>query len=202
LMTQFTSFVAVEERIVTDRGKPRRIDVPVEVPKGVVPQDASSAGAQLSSYSGTGLATARVSKARGGAVGGGGRKVYATPPNSPPMIAGVIASEPAPVRTELLEQKDTDLEEKFHRLVFAAVQKLKNKQALSNEESGFIRDGKAEVQIWLTEKTEETIAQLKELGFEVVLDVKSSKVIIGRLPVEKLEALAKLKAVKYVAPQK
>src|SRR3954452_9895709 len=35
LMTQFTSFVAVEERVVTDRGKPRRIDVPVEVPKGV-----------------------------------------------------------------------------------------------------------------------------------------------------------------------
>src|SRR5437660_4266617 len=35
LMTQFTSFVAVEEMIVTDGGKPRRIDVPVEVPEGV-----------------------------------------------------------------------------------------------------------------------------------------------------------------------
>ena len=32
LMTQFTSFVAVEEMIVTDGGQPRRIDVPVEVP--------------------------------------------------------------------------------------------------------------------------------------------------------------------------
>ena len=30
LMTQFTSFVAVEEMIVTDGGQPRRIDVPVE----------------------------------------------------------------------------------------------------------------------------------------------------------------------------
>src|SRR5260370_42227730 len=35
LMTQFTSFVAVEEMIVTDGGKPRRIDVAVEVPEGV-----------------------------------------------------------------------------------------------------------------------------------------------------------------------
>jgi Ca-activated chloride channel homolog len=35
LMTQFTSFVAVEEVIVTDGGQPRRIDVPVEMPEGV-----------------------------------------------------------------------------------------------------------------------------------------------------------------------
>src|ERR1044072_2671116 len=35
LMTQFTSFVAVKEMIVTDGGQPRRIDVPVEVPEGV-----------------------------------------------------------------------------------------------------------------------------------------------------------------------
>src|SRR5262245_16630956 len=34
LMTQFTSFVAVEETTVTDGGQPRRIDVPVEMPEG------------------------------------------------------------------------------------------------------------------------------------------------------------------------
>jgi hypothetical protein len=32
LMTQFTSFVAIEDRIATDRGEPRRVDVPVEAP--------------------------------------------------------------------------------------------------------------------------------------------------------------------------
>ena len=41
LMTQFTSFVAVEEMIVTDGGQPRRIDVPVEVPEGVNRDDVS-----------------------------------------------------------------------------------------------------------------------------------------------------------------
>lgn len=35
LMTQFTSFVAVEDRIVTKDGKPQRVEVPVEMPAGV-----------------------------------------------------------------------------------------------------------------------------------------------------------------------
>ena len=35
LMTQFTSFVAVEETVITEGGKPRRVDVPVETPDGV-----------------------------------------------------------------------------------------------------------------------------------------------------------------------
>ena len=35
LMTQFTSFVAVEEIIITEGGHPRRVEVPVELPDGV-----------------------------------------------------------------------------------------------------------------------------------------------------------------------
>nr|HQU29838.1 VWA domain-containing protein [Nitrospirales bacterium] len=35
LMTPFTSFVAVEELIITEGGQPRRVDVPVELPEGV-----------------------------------------------------------------------------------------------------------------------------------------------------------------------
>ncbi|MFN0086844.1 MAG: VIT domain-containing protein, partial [Blastocatellia bacterium] len=35
LMTQFTSFVAVEEATITTGGEPRRVDVPVEMPEGV-----------------------------------------------------------------------------------------------------------------------------------------------------------------------
>jgi Ca-activated chloride channel family protein len=35
LMTNYTSFVAVEETVVTEGGKPRRVDVPVEMPDGV-----------------------------------------------------------------------------------------------------------------------------------------------------------------------
>jgi Ca-activated chloride channel family protein len=35
LMTQFTSFVAVEDKVVTEGGAPKRIQVPVELPEGV-----------------------------------------------------------------------------------------------------------------------------------------------------------------------
>ncbi len=35
LMTQFTSFVAVEERVVTTNGKPQRVEVPVEMPEAM-----------------------------------------------------------------------------------------------------------------------------------------------------------------------
>jgi hypothetical protein len=42
---------------------------------------------------------------------------------------------------------------------------------------------------------------LKELGFQVVLDPKSAKLIIGRLPLAKLSALVELTQVRYVAPQ-
>jgi Ca-activated chloride channel homolog len=35
LMTQFTSFVAAEQRVVTTNGTPHRVEVPVEMPEGV-----------------------------------------------------------------------------------------------------------------------------------------------------------------------
>jgi Ca-activated chloride channel homolog len=35
LMTQFTSFVAIEEKVVNQNGKPVRVDVPVELPQGM-----------------------------------------------------------------------------------------------------------------------------------------------------------------------
>jgi len=98
--------------------------------------------------------------------------------------------------------KNAELQPKLHRSLLAVVQKLQNKEMLLNPaETPFIRDGKAEVQVWLTDKSAENLTQLKELGFEVVFDAKSSNLVIGRLPVEKLEALARLKFVKYVAPQ-
>jgi Ca-activated chloride channel family protein len=204
LMTQFTSFVAVEEKVVTDRGKPRRIDVPVDVPKGVVLQDRADV-AGVASY-GFSQARSTVSRSRmrgSGGAGGGGRAMPSM--NAPPAVFGVIASQPTPTPapTNLLAQQSNELEEKLHRAVFAVVQKLKNKETLSSaDESALIRDGKAEVQVWLTEKTDEALAQLKELGFEVVVETRNSKIVIGRLPVEKLEALAKLKFVKYVAPRR
>ena len=45
------------------------------------------------------------------------------------------------------------------------------------------------------------MAKLKELGFEIVLDPKTAKMVIGRMPIEKLAALVDIKPIRYVAPQ-
>jgi hypothetical protein len=92
---------------------------------------------------------------------------------------------------------------KLHPSLAAIAERLKKPDSKpTEEESKLVREGKAEVQIWLAEKTPEVLAQLKELGFELLLDPQSAKLVIGRVPIEKLSALADLKAVRYVAPQK
>ena len=64
-----------------------------------------------------------------------------------------------------------------------------------------MKGGKAEVRVWLVRKTPEVLASLKELGFEVVLDPRTANLVIGRVSVEKLEALAALDAVRLITPQ-
>ena len=212
LMTQFTSFVAVEEMIVTDGGQPRRIDVPVEVPAGVNPETAYPAGTlQSVGFSGA-------LKRGGGGGGGSGRAVNrsmrpmatpAPPPNMAPAVSSVDASVAADsvIRVDPAQMGEAQrlyvVQQKLHQSVFVVVERLRKKEALTAaDEAGFIRNGKAEVQVWLTEKSPEALAKLKELGFEVVLDAKNTKLIIGRLSIDKLEKLAELKFVKYVSPQK
>jgi TonB family protein len=100
------------------------------------------------------------------------------------------------------EQFKEQLRAKLHPAVIAVIERLKNQDAKAGaEELKFTRDGKAEIQVWLIDKSAETINQLKKLGFETMLDPQSSKLIIGRLPIEKLAALVELHVVRYIAPQ-
>ncbi|HEY8204638.1 MAG TPA: VIT and VWA domain-containing protein [Pyrinomonadaceae bacterium] len=272
LMTQFTSFVAVEEMIVTDGGQPRRIDVPVEVPEGVNREavfggeyGANISRRQIQNLPMNGRAVSNLASFSAGAVtetvtvqasspalintqsatdvvtvykaepppssssnskpkapkprsaGGGGRNAgggpgagtgsAVTPSPTPARAANnafVVDGGEGDVARKLSpeEQKRADLQSKMHPSVLAVINRLKDpKVAAGADEAKFIRSGKAELQIWLTDKSEETMAKLKELGFEVVLDPKTAKLVIGRLPIEKLATLAELKFVRYVAPQ-
>src|SRR6185369_1307859 len=102
LMTQFTSFVAVEEMIVTDGGKPRRIDVPVEVPAGVK-GDADEKQLLIHNYSSFALASAGATKSLG-VVGFSDRnrksRTPPPPPNNAPMVSSVTASQPEVIGSE------------------------------------------------------------------------------------------------------
>jgi uncharacterized protein YegL len=269
LMTQFTSFVAVEEMTVTDGGTPRKIDVPVEMPEGVshegvfgkdknVARSASYSYAQTSTsaatvYETTSMAVtaaeptiqtkssdtsvtvragqypgwpappssapsppkpkknARVGSGSGGGKGtgsgggvGSGSGTGVGPGSGynmgggSPRLAGASGSSAA-MSPE--EEKRRLMLAKVGPSIAAVIERLKNNNAQPTaDEIKFVRNGKAELQIWLTEKSPEVLAQLKQLGFEVVLDPKTAKMIIGRLPIGKLSELAELKSVRYIAP--
>lgn len=242
LMTQFTSYVAVEEMTVTDGGEPRKIEVPVEMSEGVSHQgvfgegeqkferlqlmaqlqrspSASVGRAQQSSTANAPMRQSpppapRVSAKKdpragsGGNSGGGigvgdGRGIgpgtgYGVGGGAPRLGGG---SGVTPVQPSPEEKKRQDLLAKLSPSITALIERLKNKNAQpAADEARFVRNGKAEIQVWLADKSPEAIAQLKQLGFEVVLDPKTAKMIIGRLPIEKLAALAELKFVRYVAP--
>jgi Ca-activated chloride channel family protein len=221
LMTQFTSFVAVEEMTITDGGQPRRVDVPVEMPEGVSYEGIFGADETVSINAPAPL-TLR-SNISGGVAGRGlNRPGGGGGPAGKPVIARRVAREETAkhkvVRTDAIsesrdgdsgevrlsdkERKRQELLSKLHPTIAALVQRLGKKGAQpSAEEAKFVRDGKAEVQIWFANKSPETIAQLKKLGFEVVLDPTTSKMLIGRIAIEKLAALAEIKGVLYIAPQ-
>jgi len=219
LMTQFTSFVAVEEMIVTDGGQPRRIDVPVEVPEGVSRQgvfgreEKEQFAGKKYAYAPTPMMqsvsvvprtngppspppskvkVANANRSGGGGSGGSGRAMNMS-------VDGVDVDARTLSPEEL---KQAALRARFSPVVFAVIDRLKKKNPQpAADEAKFVRDGKAEIQIWLTSKSPEVMEELKKLGFEIILDPKSATMVIGRIQIEKLAALGELKFVRYVAPQ-
>jgi Ca-activated chloride channel family protein len=190
LMTQFTSFVAVEELIITEGGQPRLVEVPVELPDGI-------------SYEGIfGRDDQR-------AAGFRNRTMRPAAKMSQRFLGGVVAQEAhrsAPVMADRLEEDSSTigLNEPLSKLdasLLAMVDKKKEGKDFSPDESARLQDGKVMVQVWLADTKEETLAQLKELGFKSVAQPKSGHLVIGYVPVEQLEALAKLSVVRYVTLQ-
>jgi hypothetical protein len=99
------------------------------------------------------------------------------------------------------EQQRQEFEAKLHPSLRAIIERLQKQDATpSADEAKFTSDGKAEVRVWLTDTSPAVLEQLKQLGFEVLLAPKTTKLVIGRLPLDKLAALAALKEVRYVAP--
>jgi Ca-activated chloride channel family protein len=212
LMTQFTSFVAVEERVVTQNGKPQRVEVPVEMPAGVsyettfgadkdASQSSSNAGlmqfAQLSK-----AAKSRVSAGFGGGMGSGtgvvSLPIVAIPigPPPPPPAAPTDVDGGAPS----VEVKPTGeralLESKLHPTVLQDFDCWKQ----SGQNGKLVTDDTLELQLWLADASDPVIAQLTAVGFVLSQPRSHEKVLVGRLPVAKLADLVKINAVRFVSP--
>ena len=212
LMTQFTSFVAVEEQLITEGGKARRVEVPVEMPQGVsyegVFGQANEQRAAANVQAVGGLAYKSASPL-GLAAGWTARDAAAPGPPSPRREnAQAMEAERRPrVRTgpetdDFRGDVDRSLARpKLHAALASIVQRhQQGALQLSGQESRFVQDGKATVEIWLADATEELLLQIKQLGFEQLEDARVAKILSGRIAIDKLTALASLSGVRYVNP--
>ncbi len=198
LMTQYTSFVAVEEKIITDGTTPRRVDVPVEMPEGVSydgvfgkerEEKVKVAGNYRMLQMAPGIAggTARMKSSRGSYSSADAVAIAPAPPPMPtPMPERVVEKDKA--KPEAPAKRPVT---KLHPAIVSVIQ---------GQPANFVSNGKAEIQIWLIEKNVANIAQLKHLGFEISSDPSDSKLIIGKIAVEKLSKLAELSFVRFIAP--
>ncbi len=175
LMTQFTSFVAVEEKIVNEGGAPRRIEVPVEMPDGVNHHSIFGEPDWVA---------------------------MAAPMSGPPIVFGPPAGhQPAYVTKRAsgyVSVVEASASGKLHPKLAALLDRLRN-GSLSEADRKLVIEGKVTIEVWLVEATSDVLDALERLGFESTVPPKVAKVRIGRLAWDKLEELAALDAVQHVA---
>lgn len=179
LMTQFTSFVAVEEKTVTRGGKPVVIEVPSEMPegvshKGVFGEEALRdkilpAGVALSVHGQAAYSLSTVP--RGDARASGNQLPETKPAPSVPPPSGVQERRKLPV-------------------LDAALQNL-----LATAPD---RTAQVTVEVWLAEPTPELLAKLKATGFTELKEPRVAKIRTGRIRLSQLEALSRIAGVTHV----
>ncbi|MCC7499162.1 MAG: VWA domain-containing protein [Bryobacterales bacterium] len=189
LMTQFTSFVAVEDRVVTDGGKPAIIQVPVEMPEGVSYEGVFGEALQRSPMKASGAPRRALIETSSPIIAPGpilrGERTGSAPP-----FAGPPKSDTARVSDHQAAKLDP-------RLVSLLNWHTDNPTA-TTDPAGLMKNGRVEIRITLTSADEGTLAQLKQLGVEVIFHPHGMKLLIGRIPVGKLHALAQLPSVTWV----
>lgn len=188
LMSQYTSFVAVETRVLNVGGKQRTVAVPVEQADGV------SMG-QLDSrimYKSAANMPTTLGLPRGGGGGGqgaggfggggfGGGVSGATKAEADKATFGLTV-DGHPVPQEKPEQRRQRL---FTQKVSKKLQGLK---------------GKVEVQVWVVKVDTDTLAKLVKAGLKIAQSDKGLKVVFGSIDASQLKMLADLDAVQKIDP--
>ncbi len=178
LMSPYTSFVAVEKRVVNVGGHVRTVRVPVEVPDGMSAEGVGqpTLGTRFSS-SGTNGTTLGLAKSGGGRGGGGGGYGGG--------VGGLSASA--------AQNKNQSL--------FGMGEGLYRKP-----EGAFVPDsllkakGKVEIQISVSAVSSENLKKLKDLGVKIEDSDKGLKVIFASCDATILKKIAALQFVQRIDP--
>jgi len=200
LLTQFTSFVAVEHVKITQGGQARTVAVPVEMPEGVSYEGVfgnrsglMGAGAALS----PGFAFGRM-------VGSGSGGARYAPEKRADMARRPAADAPsrADAKGEGAGERAQSPEGKLAPELRGLAEKVAKEGTGGNLTIGKlqVKNGRLEIRVQLSDLSEETLTKLKKLGFQELGQAKSVKLVIGSIDVKQLDALAKLDVVRRVEP--
>ncbi len=233
LMSAYTSFVAVEQRIVNIGGVQRTINVPVEMPEGVSYEGifGSDKDGLTTRYSIGGTRgvmpmgkTASLGllyrSGTNGTVASGAQGVPGPIINNPVPAAKPAAALPALPTLQALEAKGNkgdklaeseslqldaaDFAKKLEAMKpedrKTTLRRLKLAPSLQKTPLPNVKNGKIEVQIWLTDLPEDGIKKLKTAGFDLAATLTPTKLLLGTLDVSKLDALLELSFVRRVEP--
>jgi Ca-activated chloride channel family protein len=184
IMTQFTSFIAVEDRVVNENGTQRHVTVPVEMPQGVAREGIfGHTEADAMAY---GVMSAP-----------GVLRHQSAPALSKQALRGRAAKEltfePEETPTNKLQPEllPAKLREKLGPTLRALLEGRTSASRYVSDVDGTIR-----VRVALRERTEAGIEALKRAGLRITLT--TDQAVVGSIVLSKLEALVKLEFVDEV----
>ena len=217
LMTQFTSFVAVEEQTVVEGGRRRTIQVPVEMPhhvsrEGVFGEEKQDAVSKTL-FATSPMPNSQVNQAAavdrgiaggnaGGVLGGtlSARQAYEAPRSSD---ATRRENDRLKIKDEAEKNKKAlsdALAAKLHPSLLAAYECWKK----GSSQCDGVQKGTVKVQVWLTAASPELLARVRAAGLAMAESnaLAASGAYLGTIALEKLPELAKLEGVRLIALQK
>ncbi len=99
------------------------------------------------------------------------------------------------------QERERKIAAKYAAAVRALLDRISSNTKLRPDEFTYVKDGKAELIVRLTDLKPETIALLKKAGFELLTDVPAINAVIVRVAIEKIATLAELDQVTFISPQ-
>ncbi|MCX6345700.1 MAG: VIT and VWA domain-containing protein [Armatimonadetes bacterium] len=214
LMTQYTSFVAVDRSTVTGGGDAKTVAVPIEIPEGVSYEGVGGQSLNLQMTGSLNAAAApsprgatkfRLNYAEKSDVSADSAKVAGRP-----MPANKTVGAPRPVTKPKkgLTFADGSAKDSYTAL---KLDKTLSELAASYAKTGksgkyaipgklVVKNGNVEVLIWAPNATAKQLAELAKLGLTGRTWVQAKKMIRGWVPIKNLKAIAALDFVTRMAP--
>ncbi len=203
LMTHYTSFVAVEEKVITEGGVPKTVVVPVEMPDGVSYEGVfgkEESKKDRGAYNApAGAMQMRSFATTGGPASGRGNAAMATRAQPSATISRSRLAVDSDEMGYTAPQKKP--EEKYDSALRDLIKQSKQ-GTIENMASGpvEVKNGRVRLILTMTHISDKIIKELQALGFEVETYSASGKVVRGSIQVEKIENLAKLVSIDRIEP--